>query len=449
MNRIQDESTENVVLGSLILNPTEYDAVAHYISDINVFSQKRAQALWLKLRKMIKSGAKIDTLTVCNSINGDDQLKGISKGYVVDCTVDACALGMTESYAQSIYEKYLLRKIVDEADDIKNNVINHGKDVYELISHTHTLMGELIRVRPGEKFSIDGAMKDTINTMKDGSNRMIKTGYREIDGLAGGLTRGEITIVGGRPGHGKTTFLVNMLASLINGGYKVAMFNRELPNTEVIKKLICIENPRLLYRDVRRGIIDKEDKGFIEELKKASQKIAEKYSEDRFIMFDNIRDLPKTASEVKKFKPDVIIDDYIQLVKPVGKEDTRRLQLETICNDYKWLAKESDCSVILASQLNRHLESRARESKRPQLSDLAESGAIEQVAENAFFVYYAYKVDPAMHSKNEIKLVASKVRYGESDEIDLSYKGDICTIYDNWSLNNFREPHEEQKIPFT
>ena len=449
MNRIQDESTENVVLGSLILNPTEYDAVAHYISDINVFSQKRAQALWLKLRKMIKSGAKIDTLTVCNSITGDDQLKGISKGYVVDCTVDACALGMTESYAQSIYEKYLLRKIVDEADDIKNNVINHGKDVYELISHTHTLMGELIRVRPGEKFSIDGAMKDTINSMKDGSNRMIKTGYREIDGLAGGLTRGEITIVGGRPGHGKTTFLVNMLASLINGGYKVAMFNRELPNTEVIKKLICIENPRLLYRDVRRGIIDKEDKGFIEELKKASQKIAEKYSEDRFIMFDNIRDLPKTASEVKKFKPDVIIDDYIQLVKPVGKEDTRRLQLETICNDYKWLAKESDCSVILASQLNRHLESRARESKRPQLSDLAESGAIEQVAENVFFVYYAYKVDPAMHSKNEIKLVASKVRYGESDEIDLSYKGDICTIYDNWSLNNFREPHEEQKIPFT
>ena len=260
MNRIEDKSTENVVLGSLILNPNEYDAVAHYITDVKVFSQERARALWLKLRKLIKSGAKIDTLTMCNSITGDDQLKGISKGYIVDCTSDACGRGMTESYAQSIYEKYLLRKIVDEADAIKNNVINHGKDVYELISHTHTLMGELIRVRPGERFSIDGTMQDTINTMRDGSNRMIKTGYKEIDGLAGGLTRGEITIVGGRPGHGKTTFLVNMLASLINGGYKVAMFNRELPNTEVIKKLICIENPRLMYRDVRRGIVATEDR---------------------------------------------------------------------------------------------------------------------------------------------------------------------------------------------
>jgi replicative DNA helicase len=118
-------------------------------------------------------------------------------------------------------------------------------------------MGELIRVKPGEKFTIDKAMSETLNTMQEGNKKMIKTGFKEIDGLAGGLTRGEISIVGGRPGHGKTTFLVNLLASLIKGGYKVAMFNRELPNSEVIKKLICIENPRLNYRDVRKGIVDK------------------------------------------------------------------------------------------------------------------------------------------------------------------------------------------------
>jgi|10_taG_2_1085330.scaffolds.fasta_scaffold16026_6 replicative DNA helicase len=449
MNQIVDEATENVVLGSLILNPKEYDAVTPYIPDLKVFSQKKARTLWLKVGKMVKSGAKIDTLTVCNSITGDDRGNGLTKGYVVDCTSDACALGMTEVYAQTIYEKYLLRKIVTEAEGIKNNVVNHGHDVYELITNTHTLMGELIRVRPGEQFNIDSTIQNTISTMENSSNRMIKTGYKEIDGLAGGLTRGEITIVGGRPGHGKTTFLVNLLSSLIKGGYKVAMFNRELPNTEVIKKLICIENPKLLYRNVRKGIVNKDDKKFIEELQKASKSIINKYSEDKFIMFDNIRDLPKTASEVKKFKPDVIIDDYIQLVNPVGKEDTRRLQLERICNDYKWLAKENDCSVILASQLNRYIEARSREAKRPQLSDLAECGAIEQVAENVFFVYYPYKVDPAMHSPTEIKLVASKVRYGVSNEIDLSYMGDICTIYDNWSLKNFKEPNEEQKIPFT
>ena len=223
------------------------------------------------------------------------------------------------------------------------------------------------------------------------------------------------------------------------------MFNRELPNTEVIKKMLCIEMPKLEYRDVRHGVLN--DKT-IKLLKEAREIITKKYSEDRFIMFDNIRDFPKTASEVKKFKPDVIIDDYIQLVTPTGKEDTRRLQLERICNDYKWLAKENDCSVVIASQLNRYLETRSGEAKRPQLSDLAESGAIEQVAENVFFVYYPYKMDPATFCKNEIILVASKVRYGETGEIVLGYHGDICTIYNELPIINSGGSNDTRQIPF-
>ena len=397
---------------------------------------------------MIKNGKKIDLPMLCASITNEDMLSGVTTGYILDITNDVCSMGMMESYAQIIYEKYLIRKIVEETENIKKDALHRGGDVYSLINHAHSLMGELIRVRPGDKFTIDKAMSETLNTMQEGNKKMIKTGYKEIDNLAGGLTRGEITIVGGRPGHGKTTFLVNLLASLINGGYKVAMFNRELPNSEVIKKLICIENPRLNYKDVRKGIIDKTNTSFISQLKKASQKIADKYGEDKFIMFDNIRDLTKTASEVKKFEPDVIIDDYIQLVTPTGKESERRLQLERICNEYKWLAKESKCAVVLASQLNRSLESRSKEAKRPQLSDLAESGAIEQVAENVFFVYYSYKVDPSMHSKNEIRLIASKVRYGESSELTLHYNGDICTIYDNWSIPHIKEIDETKELPF-
>jgi replicative DNA helicase len=307
-------------------------------------------------------------------------------------------------------------------------------------------MGELLRVRPGDKFDIHEVMNETASSMRDGSYKMIKTGFRNIDSFAGGLTRGEITIVGGRPGHGKTTFLVNLLASLIGNGYKVAVFNRELPNTEVMKKILCIEMPKLDYGDVRRGVLTE---GTVKLLQKARAIITEKYGEERFVMFDNIRDFPKTASEVKKFKPDVIIDDYIQLITPTGKEDVRRLQLERLVNDYKWLAKENDCAVIMASQLNRSIESRGGGAKRPQLSDLAESGAIEQVAENVFFVYYPYKVDRATHSANEIYLVASKVRYGETGEIMLGYNGSVCTIYDDvLDLTNPGEKNDTRTLPF-
>ena len=382
---------------------------------------------------------------MCASLTDNDIASGVTKGYVLDCTSNACTGGMTEVYAQKLYEKHLLRKITTEAESIKSKVVRHGDDVYELITNAHTLMGELLRVRPGAKFSIDEAMNDTVKSMGSGSKRMIKTGYRNIDSLAGGLTRGEVSIVGGRPGHGKTTFLVNLLANFINGGYKVAVFNRELPNTEVLKKMVCIEEPKLNYGDVRRGIFNENN---VDLLKAVKEKITTKYSEDKFIMFDDIRDFPKTASEVKKFNPDVVIDDYIQLITPTGKEDTRRLQLERICNDYKWLAKENNCAVIVASQLNRYLETRGGEAKRPQLSDLAESGAIEQVAENVFFIYNKYKVDPATSSKNELYLVAGKVRYGETGEVVLGYNGDVCTIYNEMPIINYGEQHDTSKIPF-
>ena len=113
-------------------------------------------------------------------------------------------------------------------------------------------------------------------------------------------------------------------------------------------------------------------------MERAKKAIINKYSEDKFAMFDNLKDFSSSASEVKKFNPDVIIDDYIQLIKPENPNEQRRLQLESIVNNYKWLAKSTKSCAILVSQLNRALESRPRQ--RPLLSDLADSGSIEQVA---------------------------------------------------------------------
>ena len=164
-------------------------------------------------------------------------------------------------------------------------------------------------------------------------------------------------------------------------------------------------------------------------------------------MYDQISDFATSATEIKKFKPDIIFDDYIQLITPSGKEDQRRLQLERLVNDYKWIAKEYNCVVVLASQLNRALETRG--NPRPQLSDLAESGAIEQVAENVFFVYYSYKVDQKPENRNQITLVAAKVRYGETGSAQMAYDGDKCTMYN--SEEEMFSPNigkEQDEIPF-
>ena len=445
-----DKGLENSVLGTLILYPETYKDIRDFIIEDDVFYQKKAKLLWKKLKTMIGRKDFIDVKTVIASLKEEEKLGGLSHMYVVDCTIAAGLSGAIATYARKLYEKYLMRRVIEETNKVQNSASNSGEDTYDCIVKAHTLFSELIELNPTkEKESIDSLLIDAVQDIQSKELNLIKTGYDAIDKFAGGLTRGEITIIGGRPGHGKTTMMVNMLASLVGNGYKVALFNRELPNIEVIKKLICLESQKLSYSLIRQGIHSKDS---LEQLEKVREIIKHKYNEDKFLMFDNIRDFAKTSAEVKKFKPDIIMDDYIQLVSPDGKIPERRLQLERLVNDYKWLAKQMKCAVILASQLNRGIESRHGAS-RPQLSDLAESGAIEQVAENVFFVYYDYKINGEDgKGKNIITFVARKVRYGETGESDLGYNGDKCKIFNSYDgfMNSIqrKEMMDEKELPF-
>jgi len=445
-----DTNLENGVLGALILTPEVYPKIRDFLSTDEVFHQKKSRMLWKKLKSMLDREEFIDLNTVTATLTDEDMNKGLNHIYVVDCTMSTGVSSSAPAYARKLYEKYLLRKVVEETQKIQDSAMDNSNETYDCVVSAHTLFSELIDLNPSkEKESIDSLLYDAVEDIQNKEINLIKTGYDSVDKFAGGLTRGEITIIGGRPGHGKTTMMVNLLASLIDNGHKVALFNRELPNVEVIKKLMCLESKKLSYSLIRQGIHSQESLNYVETVKEL---IKNKYNEDKFMMFDNIRDFAKTASEVKKFKPDVIMDDYIQLVAPDGKIPERRLQLEKLVNDYKWLSKQMKCAVILASQLNRAIESRYK-NVRPQLSDLAESGAIEQVAENVFFVYYDYKINGEDgKGKNIITFVAKKVRYGETGESDMGYNGDKCKIYDNYDefINSIKrkEMMDEKELPF-
>ena len=437
-----DIESEDVVLGSVIKNMQEYDKVAKYFMDKDVFYQDKARLLWNRVTEMKRKGEHIDTLTVCSSITKKDSTKGLTKYYITGCTSDTCSQGAAEYYAIRIYEKYLLRKVIVGSEEISEKAKTNDKDIYASISKAHSLYGELLNSRPSQAQDIEDVISDTLHDIKNKTTKLIKTGYENVDKFAGGLTRGEVTIIGGRPGHGKTTVMINLLSKALENGQRALFFSRELPNSELFKKIICLESEQLSYSMVRKNVYTENDllvvNNTITEIKK-------KYSSDKFLMFDNIRDFEMSSSEVKKFKPDIIFDDYIQLIACDGYEDSRRLQIERLVNDYKWLAKETDCVVVLASQLNRGIERDSRgKTYNPQLSDLAESGAIGQVAENVFFSYYDYKVKgEAGKGKNIISLHACKVRYGDSGVSDLGYDGDKCKIY-----NSQEEMTPNGTIPF-
>jgi replicative DNA helicase len=431
LNLPYDSDTEDCILGTVIKNPAEYDSVSKYIVNNQVFYQDKARRLWYKIGEMRKAKENIDMITVCSSLNATDTRIGLTAYYVTKCTGDSTSPGSASYYANQIYEKYLLRRIIVHTEKIKDKAKNNYSDVYESIEKAHSTFGEFLDIRPSQVQDIEEVISETLTSIKDKTSKLIKTGYPSVDKFSGGLTRGEISIVGGRPGHGKTTVMINMLSNVLEQGQKAMFFSRELPNSELMKKIICLESEQLSYSMVRKNVFTEQS---LEIVNNTIARIRKKYSSDKFLMFDNLKDFSSSSAEVKRFKPDIIFDDYIQLISCKGSQGERRLQIEQLVNDYKWLAKNNDCVVVLASQLNRFIERGGTRGKAlmPQLSDLAESGAIEQVAENVFFSYYDYKVQgEAGKGKNIITLVASKVRYGDSGYSDLGYDGDKCKVYNS------------------
>ena len=429
--------TEDIILGNIMNYEDAYDEVAPFLRGGQVFYGDESKMLWDKITELKKKQVPIDLVTVCNSLSKEDVLLGLSTDYVARCSTNATTCGMTKTYAYQIYEKYLLRQLIEKATEIKDKASKNISSAHDTLLETHTLLGSLIEIRPSQNFSINDSLNLAITDISSRESKLISTGYESVDRFAGGLTRGEVSIIGGRPGHGKTTYMLNLLSRMLDNGYRVMLFNRELPNVEVMKKLICLESNNLSYSMIRKGIYDDHN---LKELERVREKIVNKYSKDNFVMFDNLRDFSSSAVEVKKFKPDVIFDDYIQLIALESYLD-RRFQIEKLVNDYKWMAKEMKAAIVLASQLNRNVEYRGN-GGRPQLSDLAESGAIEQVAENVLFVHYEYKVNPKSDlGRNIITLCARKVRYGQTGDVHLGYKGDKCKVY-----NNEQEAEQEEQI---
>ena len=454
MNIPVDTKLEDAVLGAVINEPDTYDKVAEYFNINGVLYQDKALMLWILIGNLKRENEHIDLVTLSSHLTEAHHKNGLTRDYILDVMDNVGVSGTAPLYAKRVYEKYLLRKVIGESRNIEKMAMSNSSETYTTLTSAHNLIGELIELRPDIKFEIEEEVVDAINSITNADKKIIKTGFDSVDMHAGGLTRGEITIFGGRPGHGKTTLLINLVSSLVGLGRRVILLNRELTNAEVLKKIITIESCKLSYSNVRKGIYEEEQ---LKELEKVKKIITSKYNEDKFLMFDSIRDFAKSSAEIKKFKPDVVIDDYIQLIASKGFDDSRRLQLEKLVNDYKWLAKENDCVVILASQLNRSIETRGIQV--PQLSDLAESGAIEQVAENVFFIHYPHRANVQNSSPYEMKLYAAKVRYGTSGMADMAYEGDKARLFNNREeLEEFRndpqkfiykeKEEEQQDLPF-
>ena len=334
------------------------------------------------------------------------------------------------------------RKLVKQSEQIAQRALDNTNNINSLLVDVHDTASSLLNLEPGQTFDLDELLKNTKDSLFNKRNLTI-TGIKPVDNIISGMTKGEITIFAGRPGNAKTTVVANIARNLVLSGKKVIMLNREMPNTEMMKKFISMEADGVTYDMLRNNaVINKES------IEKSVKIIKEKYT-DKLFMYDNIRNLEGTFREIRRIKPDIVIDDHIGLIE-YPNNDTRdlRLKIGDTSRRYKWLCKSENISVILVSQLNRNIEYRTE--RIPKLSDLAESGNLEQDAEIVAFTYYPWTVnfENAKHGRYGLDIVVAKNRYGSTGKATIGFSPDTCTLYDTVEEAEIADGKQMLDVPF-
>ena len=412
---------ERLILGQALVDNSVIDQISQYIPEEQVFYNTGHQDIWKCILTLHREGATvIDPITIMSQMPDKTNLE--SPGYYLTGLMeDVVSTANAEHYAKLVYEKWLIRKVILKSKRIEKVMDLDADGASQALQRLNREIEDILNLRIREDFNLNTLISDTVKHMTVTDN-IIPFGYKPLDDLTGGMTKGEITVVAGRPGHFKSTMTINIVSNLLNRGQKVLVFNREMSNVEMMKKLIIIESQTLSYHTMRMGDFNDADK---KELELAKNIITEKYQ--NLIMYDDIFDIDRAMREIRKHRPDVVVDDYIGLIDVIGVEDNR-LRIDNIMKQYKRAAKTYGLAAILVSQLNRACEDRS--NKRPILRDLRDSGSIEQDAEMILFMYYdwRYNYQDSMVGEHGIEVVLGKNRYGKTGSKVLGVVGDRCKI---------------------
>lgn len=324
-------------------------------------------------------------------------------------------------FATALIERKNKKSLANIADNIKKNINKPTKEIIEDVSKELT---ELTMKRRKKIIDYKAIKKHFIeNVVKSETPDGIATGFSKLDNHIVGLKPGELIVIGARPSEGKTTLAINLMRNLILKKKNCLFFSYEMNSSEIFKILTNITSRanEELFK-IRASIKKEEHKKAIE--------LLENYN--HFINFRDIDEENHTIDDLKaearmlnaQRKIDCIFVDYLQLIKATGRFEQRRLEIGTISRKLKLFAKELEIPIVLLSQLNRATES--RNDKKPMMSDLKESGDIEQDA-NTIILIFDEKQDP---ENAEIKLLIKKARGGKRGEIDIKFYKNTGKFFD-------------------
>ena len=420
-----DIIAEQAVLGSML---ADTDAVVKAIEILKPedFYREDHKEIYSAMLELYGLGEPIDFLTLRNILQQRGTLEKVGSEMFLSTLIDSVpTTSNIESYVKIVEEKATLRSLIKAANDILAMGYASTEEVNSIIEKTEKRIFDVLQNRNSRGYaSIKDILIDTFDNIeqlykKKSKVSGIESGFTDLDLKTSGLNPSELIMVAARPAMGKSAFVLNIAHHVaMNGKVPVMIFSLEMSKEQMVNRILCSE-AEVDSMKVRTGDLDSED--WIK-LGKASGNLAEAP-----IYIDDTPGLSSAELRAKcrkaKLEKDIglIIIDYLQLMESKGRSESRQNEISEISRSLKILAKELNVPVIALSQLSRAPESRP--DHRPILSDLRESGSIEQDADIVMFLYRDDYYNPDTEKKNVAEVIIAKNRSGSTGTVELAWLG--------------------------
>ncbi len=443
---------EEVVLGAMMIDKKGVDEVID-ILHADVFYKDAHRYIYEAIFKLFETSEPVDLLTVSSQLKKDGRLEAVGGDfYLIKLTQKVASSAHIEFHARIILQKYIQRSLIKISNEIIEEAYDEGTDVFDLLDAAESKLydvtqGNLKRsAETAQNLVIQAKKRIEEIANKEGLSG-VPSGFDKVDKLTSGWQPSDLVIVAARPGMGKTALTLSMARNMaVNSGIPVAFFSCEMSSVQLITRLISSETG-LSSEKLRTGKLEKHEWEQLNVKVKALEKAPLFIDDTPSLSIFDLRAKARRLASQHGIK--LIIIDYLQLMTAgtTHKGGNREQEISTISRNLKALAKELNVPVIALSQLSRAVETRGG-SKRPLLSDLRESGAIEQDADIVSFIYRPeyYKIDEwddeeRTPTQGQAEFIVAKHRNGGLENIRLKFIGNLGK-FDN--LDDFDSPFEFQ-----
>ena len=453
----QDIAVEEAVLGALMLEKDAYSIVSDLLKP-ECFYDHANQLIYEAIVALGVKQRPIDMLTVTEQLRLAGNLEEAGGAMrISDLTGRVSSAANVEYHARIVAQKYLARELISYSSNISTLAFDDSIDVYDLMQEAEGKLFELSKnTLKRDVQQIDPIISDAIKKIEDASNRKsglsgLQTGYHELDRITSGWQNSDLIIIAARPAMGKTALVLSMAKNMaVEYNTPIAVFSLEMSNLQLVNRLIS-NVCEIKGEQIKSGQLSEQEWSIL------MSRVKQLYSAPIYV--DDTPSLSifelrtKARRLVREHGVKMIIIDYLQLMNATGmKFGSREQEVSTISRSLKQLAKELDIPIVALSQLNRSVEQRGddKRGKRPQLSDLRESGAIEQDADIVCFIHRPeYYTKSAEDSEgNDIRglaeFIIAKHRSGATDTIKLKFVSRFAR-FENWndSIDSPNAPAEE------